>query len=127
MNQDFVAWVGQGTIADRTQEHLGKSDRGVVMLRKRLMSDLKAIAEGREPSGLIRDPSLNRAVELPIADRALLKNGLPAKELAAHPIYGRHQDRFVFQAGQPLSIWHAYRKAMGLDPSTPFEANVNPL
>jgi 5,5'-dehydrodivanillate O-demethylase len=127
MNQDFVAWVGQGTIADRTHEHLGKSDRGVVMLRKRLMSDLKAITEGREPSGLIRDPSLNRAVELPIADRALLKNGLPAKELAAHPIYGRHQDRFVFQAGQPLSIWHAYRKAMGLDPSTPLESNVNPL
>ena len=26
MNQDFVAWVGQGAIADRTQEHLGESD-----------------------------------------------------------------------------------------------------
>ena len=28
MNQDFVAWVGQGTIADRTKEHLGASDKG---------------------------------------------------------------------------------------------------
>ena len=34
MNQDFVPWVGQGEIADRTQEHLGRSDAGVAMLRK---------------------------------------------------------------------------------------------
>jgi 5,5'-dehydrodivanillate O-demethylase len=127
MNQDFIAWVGQGTIADRTKEHLGRSDRGVVMLRKRLMQDLKAISEARDPSGLIRDSSRNAAIELPIADRALLKEGLPAKLLAAHPIYGRHQERFVFQAGQPLSIWHAYREAMGLEPNTPLEAHVNPI
>jgi 5,5'-dehydrodivanillate O-demethylase oxygenase subunit len=127
MNQDFIAWVGQGTIADRTKEHLGRSDRGVVMLRKRLLHDLKAISDGGEPSGLIRDPSLNVGIELPIADRALLKEGLPAKQLASHPIYERHQERFVFQAGQPLSIWHAYRAAMGLEPNTPLEAHANPL
>ena len=28
MNQDFIAWVGQGAIADRTREHLGNSDGG---------------------------------------------------------------------------------------------------
>ena len=38
MNQDFVAWVGQGALADRTQEHLGESDRGVIMMRKRCWS-----------------------------------------------------------------------------------------
>jgi len=32
MNQDFVAWLGQGAIADRTKEHLGTSDRGVIMI-----------------------------------------------------------------------------------------------
>jgi 5,5'-dehydrodivanillate O-demethylase len=73
MNQDFIAWVGQGTIADRTKEHLGRSDRGVVMLRKRLMNDLRAISEGRDPSGLARDLSLDVGIELPIADRQLLK------------------------------------------------------
>ncbi len=26
MNQDFVAWTGQGEVADRTQEHLGYSN-----------------------------------------------------------------------------------------------------
>ena len=123
MNQDFIAWVGQGTIADRTKEHLGRSDRGVVMLRKRLMSDLKAIADGTDPSGLIRDAEMNKTVELPIADRALLKDGLPAKQLAAHPIYGRHQERFVFpssatpaclarlSAGYGPRTEHAPRKA----------------
>jgi len=35
----FVAWVGQGTVADRTQEHLGESDRGVILLRRRLLEE----------------------------------------------------------------------------------------
>lgn len=35
MNQDFVGWVGQGPIADRTKEHLGASDKGIVMVRNR--------------------------------------------------------------------------------------------
>ena len=28
MNQDFIAWVGQGSVSDRWNEHLGESDRG---------------------------------------------------------------------------------------------------
>ena len=32
--QDVMAWVSQGAITDRTQEHLGRSDQGVAMLRK---------------------------------------------------------------------------------------------
>jgi len=31
MNHDFIAWIGQGT--DSTEEHLGTSDRGILMLR----------------------------------------------------------------------------------------------
>jgi 5,5'-dehydrodivanillate O-demethylase oxygenase subunit len=33
MNQDFVGWIGQGTITDRRREHLGRSDRGIIMMR----------------------------------------------------------------------------------------------
>ena len=40
INQDIVAWVGQGTIADRTRETLGASDRGVTMLRRRFFVEL---------------------------------------------------------------------------------------
>ena len=41
MNQDFVAWVGQGQVADRSREYLGLSDRGVVMMRRRFLDDLQ--------------------------------------------------------------------------------------
>ena len=40
MNQDFIAWAGQGRIADRPKEHLGVSDRGILMLRKRFFDEL---------------------------------------------------------------------------------------
>src|SRR5262245_37926513 len=36
MNQDFVAWTGQGRVADRTREHLGASDGGGIMMRRTL-------------------------------------------------------------------------------------------
>ena len=82
MNQDFVAWVGQGTIADRTQEHLGTSDRGVLMLRKRFLNDLEAVAKGEDPKAIIRDPEVNQCVPLPVAERELLTEGLTREELA---------------------------------------------
>ena len=66
MNQDFIAWVGQGVIADRTKEHLGESDRGVILIRKRLLEDMAAVAAGRDPKGAIRDPGANHSVHLPI-------------------------------------------------------------
>ncbi len=115
MNQDFIAWVGQGRIADRSQEHLGESDRGVIMFRKRLVSELAAIAEGREPGGLIRDPEQNKCVTLPIAERELLVNGMTLDEIRAHPMFGPTIDAFIFQAGQPPEVWSAYRRAMGLE------------
>ena len=37
MNQDFVAWVGQGRIADRTKENLAASDAGIVMIRMKVL------------------------------------------------------------------------------------------
>ena len=56
MNQDFVAWVGQGVIADRTQEHLGSSDRGIIMMRQRFLTISKPSHSGEDPKAMIRDP-----------------------------------------------------------------------
>src|SRR5690349_9651410 len=64
MNQDFVTWVGQGQIADRSREHLGPSDQGIVMIRRRFLRDLEAIARGEDPKAVIRDPARNRAIPL---------------------------------------------------------------
>jgi 5,5'-dehydrodivanillate O-demethylase oxygenase subunit len=45
--QDYVAQVGQGRIADRTREHLGRSDRGVILFRKIWERELRALKERR--------------------------------------------------------------------------------
>jgi 5,5'-dehydrodivanillate O-demethylase len=115
MNQDFIAWVGQGSNADRTQEHLGASDRGIIMLRKRFLSDLEAIARGEDPKATIRDPEVNRCVALPVAERKLLIEGLPRAELAKHPVLGRQlTEGYPFQIGQPEEVRRAYEDAMGV-------------
>ena len=45
--QDDVAQIGQGLIADRVNEKLGRSDVGVVLVRNLWLRELKALAEGR--------------------------------------------------------------------------------
>lgn len=45
--EDSLAQGGQGTIANRHAEHLGRTDAGVVMLRRLFARELHAIAEGR--------------------------------------------------------------------------------
>ena len=47
MLEDEVAQTGQGVIADRGKEHLGRSDRGVFLLRKIWERELLNLAEGR--------------------------------------------------------------------------------
>jgi 5,5'-dehydrodivanillate O-demethylase len=46
-SQDYVSQAGQGVIADRAQEHLGRSDVGVILFRKIWERELRALAEGR--------------------------------------------------------------------------------
>jgi 5,5'-dehydrodivanillate O-demethylase len=53
--QDIMAWVSQGEITDRTQEHLGRSDAGVAMLRKMFKENMRKVADGEDPLGTIRE------------------------------------------------------------------------
>jgi 5,5'-dehydrodivanillate O-demethylase len=76
--QDFVTWVGQGRVADRSKEYLAPSDRGVVMMRRRFLHDLEAVAQGRDPKAVLRDPAVNRAIPLPVAERDALITGFTA-------------------------------------------------
>jgi 5,5'-dehydrodivanillate O-demethylase oxygenase subunit len=114
MNQDFIAWAGQGSVADRTQEHLGQSDRGIVMLRKRFTEDLDRVERGEDPKALIRDSKINECVSLPIAHRSAFVDGLTLGELRRHPIFSTQLEGYVFQAGQPAEIRKQYEEAMGL-------------
>jgi len=112
MNQDFAAWAGQGTIADRTRENLRLSDRGVVLLRKRFLAELELAANGGALKGLIREPARNRRVALPVALRKPLVEGLPRREMKKHPVLGRLLEGYVFQAGQPARVRRAFIEAM---------------
>jgi 5,5'-dehydrodivanillate O-demethylase len=116
MNQDFVAWVGQGTQADRTQEHLGESDRGVILMRKRMLEEAEVVRNGGEPKGVVRDPQVNKRVDLPIIDRDFFLSGFSIQDVVEGRARGpRYARNFVFQAGQPEEITRAYREAMGID------------
>ena len=114
VNQDFLAWAGQGRITDRTLEHLGASDRGVVMVRKRFFEEMKAIADGAEPKGLIRDAARNVRVELPLMERTDVILGHTKAEILADPRRRMLSTTYPFQAGQPEWVRKAFEDAMGL-------------
>jgi 5,5'-dehydrodivanillate O-demethylase len=54
-DQDDAAVDSQGPIANRTREHLGTSDRGIVMFRAMLKRSIEAVEQGRDPPGVIHD------------------------------------------------------------------------
>jgi 5,5'-dehydrodivanillate O-demethylase len=119
MNQDFIAWVGQGTIADRTKENLGASDRGIALIRRRLLADLEALRDGRDPKAIVRDASVNERIDLPIAKREVLVDGLSRAEYMTHPLTKPVVAGYPFQTGQPDEIRRAFLVAIGVNDAAP--------
>jgi len=88
------------------------------MMRKRILEEADVVARGGEPKALIRDPSINACVRLPIIGRQHFVDGYSRahgdKRRERTPgLILRHD--FIFQAGQPEEIRLAYRRAMGLE------------
>jgi phthalate 4,5-dioxygenase oxygenase subunit len=54
--EDLVLQESQGAIPDRKFEHLGTSDRGVIMLRRIWHKAMDDVANGRDPKGVLREP-----------------------------------------------------------------------
>lgn len=69
--QDIMAWVTQGHITDRSVEHLGTTDRGVIMLRQLLKQQIEAVEKGEDPLGTVRDPNANEMLTLPMEHHKL--------------------------------------------------------
>jgi hypothetical protein len=53
---DYEAQVGQRPIAIHALEHLGATDRGIIMFRRQLRRGIDAVQAGHDPEGLCRDP-----------------------------------------------------------------------
>ena len=58
--QDYALQEGMGPIVDRSQEHLGSSDKAIVVLRRLLLDAIRAVERGEEPPG--RDPRAHRTL-----------------------------------------------------------------
>jgi 5,5'-dehydrodivanillate O-demethylase len=61
-DQDRVAQESQGLIYDRTTEHLGASDQGVLMLRTMIKDSIEAVRHGKDPIWILRDPPQNENI-----------------------------------------------------------------
>jgi 5,5'-dehydrodivanillate O-demethylase len=114
INQDIIAWVGQGTIADRSQEHLGASDVGITMIRKRFFDEIAAVAKGAEPKGIIRNSNVAKCVELPNMERARCVDGVMLKEFENIPVLKARLTGFRWQYGQPAEVRRAFEQAIGI-------------
>ena len=64
--QDFMVWTLQGEIADRTKERLGDSDRGLILFRHLLQTQVKLVENGREPINVFRNKAENQQIDLPV-------------------------------------------------------------
>ncbi len=63
-DQDRAAQESQGAIYDRSTEHLGATDQGVILLRRLYKESIEAVRTGRDPIGVVRDPSKNEMIRL---------------------------------------------------------------
>jgi 5,5'-dehydrodivanillate O-demethylase len=116
INQDIVAWVGQGTVADRTKEHLRSSDIGITMMRNRFFEEIEAIKAGHDPKGVIRDANAARAITLPDMARELNTEGISLAEFQNDPLLRQRLKEFRHHYGQPPEVRAAFAEAMGIGP-----------
>jgi 5,5'-dehydrodivanillate O-demethylase len=59
LKQDMVAWVAQGPISKRQNEHLSAGDKGIILYHKLLNENMDKVARGEDPLGTIRDSAVN--------------------------------------------------------------------
>ena len=77
-NQDYMAWVTQGTVARRDLEKLGESDKGIILFRKMLNEQMGVIEDGGDPMNVFRGES-GEAITLPVEPSRGFVNGAPSK------------------------------------------------
>jgi nitrite reductase/ring-hydroxylating ferredoxin subunit len=95
---DYDAVASQGAIANRKAEHLGTTDRGVVMFRRMLAKAIQAVAEGRAPE-LPRPVQRAGAMATYAHEYALpIPPGVPLSSQEALHAFGRRAAEIVVEA-----------------------------
>lgn len=80
--QDAMAWETQGAITDRTEEHLGVGDEGIIIFRKLLQEQIRTVRNGGQPLGVIRDPESNRIIEFDVINQRIGVEGSRQQKVA---------------------------------------------
>ena len=62
LEYDLEAQEGQRAVAVHALENLAHSDTGIVMLRRMLREQIKAVEDGRDPVNVVRNSAANRRI-----------------------------------------------------------------
>jgi phenylpropionate dioxygenase-like ring-hydroxylating dioxygenase large terminal subunit len=68
---DLFATESMGPICDRTQEHLGSTDKPISASRRLLLGMIRKLQQGGEPLHVIRDPGSNRVPHLVVLSEVI--------------------------------------------------------
>jgi 5,5'-dehydrodivanillate O-demethylase len=82
-------------------------------MRKRFFADLDKVANGEDPSGLIRDKAKAARVPLPDVMRKYNVEGVPLADYHKHPLLRERLAGFRHHFGQPPAVRRAFEEAMG--------------
>jgi 5,5'-dehydrodivanillate O-demethylase len=106
-SQDKMAWETGGPINDRSQEHLGATDRGIILYRQMLREQIEIVGRGGEPMALVRDPEKNKIIEVPEwvteMDPGIVKSLGGASALSMERVFDERHEVFEvpFGAARP--------------------------
>jgi 5,5'-dehydrodivanillate O-demethylase len=84
------------------------------MIRKRLFEDLEAIAQGRDPKAVMRNPTVARCIELPYFQKKESVEGIALEEYDKYPLLKARLKAFRHCYGQPPEVRRAFEQAMGI-------------
>jgi 5,5'-dehydrodivanillate O-demethylase oxygenase subunit len=107
--QDAHSWIAQGPIADRTKEHLGRTDTAVVFIRKQFEEQLRAVEAGRDPMNVFRDqdsmPEVLHGGKWAVSTETIEMDSDSAAAMSAYNRgYNIHEDANRYGPAMPLIL-----------------------
>ena len=69
--QDAMAWETQGPVMDRSREHLGTGDKGIVIFRKMLRDQIEQVRRGAAPLGCLPKEKERPLIELDVINERI--------------------------------------------------------
>jgi 5,5'-dehydrodivanillate O-demethylase len=71
-SEDAAVITSQGGVPQRQHEHLGRSDRGIILFRNLLREGIEAIQKGEVPAGVVTEANADKIIDLPTEDALLI-------------------------------------------------------